>query len=74
MNTRLGKLLKKEFGNNLKYIWIEPDYLEKYLFIVRILIDGEYCEYVISNRKVSSINGRSCMYYIDKINKVLNEL
>ena len=74
MNTRLGRLLKNEFKNELKYLWIENDYLKKPIFILRVLVYGDYCEYVINDRKCSTFTGKTCLFYINKINKVLSEL
>lgn len=74
MKTKLGRLLKNEFGNALKYFWVENDYLEKPIFVMRILIYGDYCEYVINNRVCSLFKGTSSSYYINVINKVLSNL
>lgn len=74
MKSKIIELLKKEFKNDLKYASVEQGYLEKPIFILRVLVYGDYCEYVINDRKCSTFTGRTCLFYINKINKVLSEL
>lgn len=73
MKTKLGKLLKKEFGDKLNYIKVEDGYLDKNIFHIKMIVNDYYCGYTIIDKRIIGIDGMSDVYKVDRINKVLSE-